>query len=182
MSFYWYTQWIKGKHEPLVQNHMVSGKTNSHESITPWSVYMLSLAITVLTLHSLNSLLVKKYTLHQIIRLSNTYPKLVKGVTGIHSSICQSLGTWPNACWSRGSLQTDSVIKRKSFKRGKLGTPEWLSSLAPAFAPGCGPRLPDWVPRRAPCREPASPSAWVSASVFKKWKLYTYEPILCMIR
>ena len=41
------------------------------------------------------------------------------------------------------------------------GIPGWLSSLASAFDPGRGPG----VPHRAPCMEPASPSACVSASL-----------------
>ena len=47
----------------------------------------------------------------------------------------------------------------------KIGQPGWLSGLGPPSVQGVilGPW--DRVPRRAPCMEPASPSAYVSASL-----------------
>ena len=50
---------------------------------------------------------------------------------------------------------------------GEQGIPGWLSSLAPAFGPGRDLWIlesQDRVPHQAPCMEPASPSACVSAS------------------
>ena len=41
----------------------------------------------------------------------------------------------------------------------------WLSGLAPPSAEGLVLETQDRVPRRAPCMEPASPSACVSASL-----------------
>ena len=56
-----------------------------------------------------------------------------------------------------------------------MGAPGWLSSWASAFGSAVG-RLPlaegvipgswDRIPHRAPCREPASPSACVSPSLY----------------
>ena len=45
------------------------------------------------------------------------------------------------------------------------GQPRWLSGLAPPSAQGMILETQDRVPRRAPCMEPASPSACVSASL-----------------
>ena len=46
-----------------------------------------------------------------------------------------------------------------------LGMPEWLSGQAPAFGSRCDPGIQDRVPHQAPCEEPISPSAYVSASL-----------------
>ena len=46
-----------------------------------------------------------------------------------------------------------------------MGQPQWLSSLVPPSAQGLIVETRDGVPRRAPCMEPASPSAGVSASL-----------------
>ena len=43
------------------------------------------------------------------------------------------------------------------------GQPRWLSGLAPPSVQGLTLETQDWVPRRAPWMEPASPSACVSA-------------------
>ena len=43
-----------------------------------------------------------------------------------------------------------------------MGQSWWLSGLAPPSAQGVILETRDRVPRRAPCMEPASPSAWVS--------------------
>ena len=45
------------------------------------------------------------------------------------------------------------------------GIPRWLRVLAPPSAQGMILESRDQVPRRAPCMEPASPSACVSASL-----------------
>ena len=45
------------------------------------------------------------------------------------------------------------------------GQPGWLSGLAPPLAQGVILETQDGVPRWAPCMEPASPSACVSASL-----------------
>ena len=69
---------------------------------------------------------------------------------------------------------------KKSFDRGKyvnpgirneieistnFGQPGWLSGLAPPSAQGVILEIQDRILRRAPCMEPASPSACVSASL-----------------
>ena len=46
-----------------------------------------------------------------------------------------------------------------------VGQPGWLSGLAPPSAQGMTLETRDRVPRQAPCMEPASPSACVSASL-----------------
>ena len=52
-----------------------------------------------------------------------------------------------------------------AIKKNKVGQPRWLSSLVPPAAQGVILETQDRVPRRAPCMEPASPSACVSASL-----------------
>ena len=51
------------------------------------------------------------------------------------------------------------------MKIGFLGQPGWLSGLAPPSAQGVILETRDRVPRQAPCMEPASPSAYVFASL-----------------
>ena len=48
------------------------------------------------------------------------------------------------------------------------GTPGWLSGWAPTFSSGGDPGIWNLVPHRAPCGEPASHSAYVSASLFSQ--------------
>ena len=43
-----------------------------------------------------------------------------------------------------------------------IGTPGWLRGLVPAFGSGPDPGVPGSSSHRAPCMEPASPSACVS--------------------
>ena len=57
-------------------------------------------------------------------------------------------------------LRTAVASKEKT-----RGWPGWLSGLAPPSAQGLILEIWDRVPRRAPCMEPASPSACVSASL-----------------
>ena len=52
---------------------------------------------------------------------------------------------------------------RQTIEKQNLGQPGWLSSLPPPSAQGLILETQDRVPRRAPCMEPASPSACVSA-------------------
>ena len=56
-------------------------------------------------------------------------------------------------------------FSRKQASKMRPGQPGWLSGLALPSAQGV--ILESWhrVPRQAPCMEPASPSAWVSASL-----------------
>ena len=54
----------------------------------------------------------------------------------------------------------------EGFERLCLGIPGWLSGLAPAFGPGRDPGDPGSNPTSGSrCMEPASPSAYVSASL-----------------
>ena len=46
-----------------------------------------------------------------------------------------------------------------------MRTPGWLSGLVPPLAQGVILETWDWVPHRAPCMEPASPSACVCLSL-----------------
>ena len=50
------------------------------------------------------------------------------------------------------------------MKKAKCGQPRWLSDLALPSAQGVILETRDRVPHQAPCLEPASPSAGVSAS------------------
>ena len=59
-----------------------------------------------------------------------------------------------------GNLGSENWIKK--FRAGMRG---WLSSLAPAFGPGRDPGVPGSGPHRAPCMEPAPPSASLSLSL-----------------
>ena len=54
----------------------------------------------------------------------------------------------------------------KEIKKGADGTPEWLSAKHLPLAQGMILQSWDLVPHWAPCMEPASPSAYVSASLF----------------
>ena len=57
-----------------------------------------------------------------------------------------------------------------------LGQPQWLSGLAPPAAQIVILETQDRVPRRrAPCVEPASPSACVSASLSMSLSLCDYH-------
>ena len=50
--------------------------------------------------------------------------------------------------------------------KGLVGIPGWRSGLAPAFGPGLDPGDPGSNPTSVSwCMEPASPSAYVSASL-----------------
>ena len=65
-----------------------------------------------------------------------------------------------------------------------LGQPQGLSGLAPPSAQGLILGTGDRVPRRAPCMEPASPSAWISASLRvsrtnRKKSLKTHKKAVC---
>ena len=51
------------------------------------------------------------------------------------------------------------------FKNSAVGIPGWLIGLAPPSAQGMILESRDRVPYGDPCVEPASPSAWVSASL-----------------
>ena len=58
-------------------------------------------------------------------------------------------------------IQSDFI-----YIKFKSGQPGWLSGLAPPSAQGMIPETWDQVQGGAPCMEPASPSACVSASLF----------------
>ena len=53
----------------------------------------------------------------------------------------------------------------EQYQGHKHGMPGLLSSWAPAFGSGRDPRIQDQVPHLAPYEEPASPSAYISASL-----------------
>ena len=52
------------------------------------------------------------------------------------------------------------------FFKPRFDRPGWLRGWVSAFSPRRDPRIQDWVLHRAPCMEPASPSAWVFAPLF----------------
>ena len=56
-------------------------------------------------------------------------------------------------------------LEQEEIENLNRGIPGWRSGLAPAFGPGPDPGTWDRVPRQAPCMEPASVSACVSASL-----------------
>ena len=60
-------------------------------------------------------------------------------------------------------LTTDAL--NVGFLNSIAGQPGWLSSLVLLSARGVILETQDRVPHRAPCMEPASPSACVSASL-----------------
>ena len=63
-------------------------------------------------------------------------------------------------CVSHESI--NKILKKK--KKKKTGQAQWLSGLALPSAQGVILEIWDRVPSQAPCMEPASPSACVSAS------------------
>ena len=63
-------------------------------------------------------------------------------------------------------LRTLTIIYLKTPSRSVIGIPGWRSGLAPAFGPGHDPGDPGLNPMSGSrCMEPASPSAYVSASL-----------------
>ena len=68
-----------------------------------------------------------------------------------------------------GSKEETIFLKKKELKpyvrRESAGAPTWLSGGASVFASGRDPRSWERVLHRPPHREPASPSAYVSASL-----------------
>ena len=77
-------------------------------------------------------------------------------------------------------VSTDILLKIHSD-----GQPGWLSGLAPPAAQGLILETWDRVPRRAPCMEPASPSACVSASLslsLSKIKSFFFFKVLRGVR
>ena len=74
----------------------------------------------------------------------------------------------PNIILPVCSSKAHSVVGSKSvppLKEAPFGEPGWLSSLALPSAQGVTLETRGRVPRRAPCMEPASPSACVPASL-----------------
>ena len=68
--------------------------------------------------------------------------------------------------WSKGEVCSGCRMAGFStLQNPTLGQPWWRSSLALPAACAVILETQDRVPRRAPCMEPASPSACVSASL-----------------
>ena len=65
----------------------------------------------------------------------------------------------------RAYVHMDYVCRCVPYQKLEPGQPGWLSGLAPPSAQGLILETRDQVPRRAPCMEPASPSACVSISL-----------------
>ena len=57
------------------------------------------------------------------------------------------------------------IIVNHSMVQKGSGAPGWLSSWASAFSSGRDPGSWDQVPHQAPYGEPASPFAYISASI-----------------
>ena len=64
-------------------------------------------------------------------------------------------------CQNSRNSQVDVTFLEESLARGG-----WLSGWVAAFSSGRDPGIQDQVLHQAPCMEPASPSACVSASFF----------------
>ena len=72
--------------------------------------------------------------------------------------------------WSWGhEFELHIACKDDIHLKKSLGRPRWLSSLVPPLAQGMIRGTRGWVPCGAPCMEPASPSAFVSASLTLSW-------------
>ena len=69
--------------------------------------------------------------------------------------------SYDSQVWSLKYNHQDGILD----KNANLGAPGWLSGWASAFGSGHDPGIQAWVLHQAPCREPASPSAYVSASL-----------------
>ena len=73
--------------------------------------------------------------------------------------------------WGKNLKKILQCILKKLYpknfnQKGKPGIPGWCSGLAPAFGPGRDPGDPGPNPTSGSrCMEPASPSAYVSASL-----------------
>ena len=66
---------------------------------------------------------------------------------------------------STGRNDNHTATTINAYRRESGGQPGWLSGLVSPSAQGMILETQDQVPRRAPCMEPASPSARVSASL-----------------
>ena len=62
-------------------------------------------------------------------------------------------------------FKNPKIEKKNKKQKTKIGQPGWRSGLAPPAARGVILETRYRVPRQAPCMEPASPSACVSASL-----------------
>ena len=75
---------------------------------------------------------------------------------------CPSKDEWIKKMWFMYTMEYSSAIRND-----KYGIPGWRSGLAPAFGPGRDPGdLGSNPTLGSRCMEPASPSAYVSASLF----------------
>ena len=63
-------------------------------------------------------------------------------------------------------IQSNTANIYNVYKYVQYGQPQWLSGLVLPSAQGLILKTRDRVPRQAPCVEPVSPSACVSASLF----------------
>ena len=78
-------------------------------------------------------------------------------------SLCSGLGPWPSGAHSQVTLAFYFFFLRSFIYSG---IPGWRSGLAPAFGPGRDPGDTGSNPTSGSrCMEPASPSAYVSASL-----------------
>ena len=78
-------------------------------------------------------------------------------------SLIDSYHIWSK--YLKYGLKRYFCLKNTHFQKHHQGTPGWLRSWASASAQGMILWFQDRVPHRAPCRESASPSAYVSASL-----------------
>ena len=78
---------------------------------------------------------------------------------------------WTTSNMVLSSLQVSPTTCSLSAQRKVCvgGAPGWLNGSAFAFGPGRDPRVLESSPDQVPCREPAFPSAYVSASLCLSW-------------
>ena len=76
-------------------------------------------------------------------------------------------GALPNSPEREQAVQNKKLLQEKiDLNNLTRGIPGWRSGLAPAFGPGSDPGDPGSNPTSGSrCMEPASPSAYVSASL-----------------
>ena len=72
-------------------------------------------------------------------------------------------GSWERQAGTRAPRWPEAL--GASYKNQRSWAPGGSAVEHPPSAQGVTPRSRDRVPRRTPCMEPASPSAWVSASL-----------------
>ena len=101
-------------------------------------------------------------SVHLLLVINSTWPR--NGGSPVGHTVLALCGPYHTVNW----FMAHSPAKKDTtsdLRFCKTGQPRWLSGLPPPSAQGEILETRDRVPHQAPCMEPASPSACVSASL-----------------